>query len=161
MAKVREEYDDVQSEPVFNKLPGDLQIEFRRLIANGRKRTKGRAKFFKASTVDPMLVQELAKVMSFEKIQDMLMFTGTTKELDAAYKRGRADAVGMVGDKLYQLAMEGVAWAVKMYLMSRDPKTWRDTAAPVQPEEQQQMQDPYACLATRSSEDLLKIVDGR
>ena len=50
MAKVREEYDDVQSEPVFNRLPGDLQIEFRRLIANGRKRTKGRAKVFKAST---------------------------------------------------------------------------------------------------------------
>ena len=149
----------LRGEPIFNHMPADLQIELQRILTTSRKRTKGRARMFKASTIDPALVAEFAKFMSFERIQEMLMFTGTTKELDAAYKRGRADGVSMVGDKVYQLAMEGVPWAVKMYLMSRDPKNWRDTSAPasVTQEAVTQAPDPFACLASRTQEELLKI----
>lgn len=156
-----EDTRDIRTEPIFSALPGDLQIELNRLIANGRKRTRGRSRLFKPSSVDPALVREMAKTMSMDKIRELLMFSGTTKELDQAFAAGRAEGVGRVADKLYRMALEGVPWAVKMYLMSRDPKTWRDTPAPVQQEQTQAATpDPYACLSSRTSEELLRIAGG-
>lgn len=150
------EDSDVRSEPVFNLLPDDMQIELNRLIANGRKRSRGRAKIFKPSSIDPALVREMAKAMSMDKIRDLLMFSGTTKELEQAYSAGRAEGVGLVADVLYQRALKGEPWAVKMYLMSRDPKTWRDTSTPPQPETVQTT-DRYSALADRTTDELLKI----
>lgn len=113
---------------------------------------KGR--YFKPADINPDIVRELAKYMSWQKIQERLHFRGTNKALTDAFDIGRAEGVQHVSSRLYDLAMAGNTAAAIFFLKNRAPKDWQDNRQ-IDMSAEVVQKSP---MEQKSTADLLKII---